>query len=89
MIKRITMFKNYLIHASAKDISISAPVNIEQNRERGSYMILREYPKHIDELFKIVMPYKKEIFNEDFNNIPENVLQAYHELKKWASSLGQ
>lgn len=52
-------------------------------------MILREYPKHIEKLLKIVMPYKKEIFNEDFNNIPENVMQAYHELKKWASSLGQ
>ena len=63
--------------------------NIKQKRERGSYMVLREYPKKIEELCSIVMPYKKEIFNEDFSNIPEDVMQAYRKLKKWAFSLGQ
>lgn len=52
-------------------------------------MVLREYPKKIEELSSIVMPYKKEIFNEDFSNVPEDVMQAYRKLKKWAFSLGQ
>ncbi len=50
-------------------------------------MVLREYPKHIDELFEKVMPYKEDIFNGNFKNIPEDVLQAREELKKWAQNL--
>ena len=52
-------------------------------------MILKEYPERINELCKIVMPYKKEIFNEEFNDVPEDVMQAYYKLKEWAFNLGQ
>lgn len=51
--------------------------------------MIAELPKEIDEKFEKCKPYFKELHKEEFQNVPDEVKQAYEELKAWAWEQGQ
>lgn len=43
-----------------------------------------KYPPEIQKLIDMLDPYRTSLLKKDFSSIPEEVLKAYDEFKKWA-----
>ena len=52
-------------------------------------MVIRAYPKEIEELMKIYEPYANRIHDGKLENAPKKVIEAFEKVKKWAWEQGQ
>ena len=52
-------------------------------------MVIRAYPKEIEELMKIYEPYANRIHDGKLENAPKKVIEAFEKVKKWSWEQGQ
>ena len=52
-------------------------------------MVIREYPKEIEELMKIYEPYANRIHDGKLENAPKKVIEAFEKVKTLAWEQGQ
>lgn len=53
------------------------------------YMVIREYPEEIKKYMAIYEPYSIQIYQGKLEGVPQEAIDAYNKVKKWAWEQGQ